>query len=336
MLPPRAIQFMGLNAVRVLSLISLILVFSSTILVMVTNVKAFNNFQSEKGSDSNSTMLDCDYIEGSTVPNQPAGIFWAVVSSLLVIFQTIVLFLSEVSWPMAFFDKYFPVLGTKFGLGPLGIFQCLIATQILSHHVDDFTLVAAFFLFSLGCLNMLLGLIFRERAKSKRSITEWRAEAKGVLPTSIDSRPVFVNSTSFVSHVFGGQEKPSAPWPQHPQVMVHQETTSDAQSYKSTEKAGYGFGRQGEKAAGLRGFILQKPEESLPRYASPAPTHAVSVSRSASRSSSSDSSSFYAPERASTVHSSRRDVRGHVNDDRHSAADSDGGAPAFRSSPTAL
>lgn len=52
---------MGLNAVRVLSLISLILVFSSTILVMVTNIKAVNTFQAEKGSD-NSTMLDCDYI----------------------------------------------------------------------------------------------------------------------------------------------------------------------------------------------------------------------------------------------------------------------------------
>jgi hypothetical protein len=26
---------------------------------------------------------------------------------------------------MAFFDRFFPVLGTKFGLGPLGIFQCL-------------------------------------------------------------------------------------------------------------------------------------------------------------------------------------------------------------------
>ncbi|KAF8912174.1 hypothetical protein CPB84DRAFT_760324 [Gymnopilus junonius] len=254
-----------------------------------------NTFEAEKGSDDNSTMLDCDYIMGSTVPNQPAGVFWAIVSSLLVIFQTIILFrkfdflwtnspshinlVSEVSWPMAFFDKYFPVLGTKFGLGPLGIFQGLIATQILSHHVDDFTLVSAFFLFSLGCLNMLLGLIFREHAKSKRSITEWRAEAKGVLPTHIDSRPVFINSTSFVSHVFGGQEKPSTPWPQQPQVMVHHETTSDAQSYKSTEKVGYGFGRQGEKAAGLRGFILQKPEESLPRYVSPAPAQLSPRSR---------------------------------------------------------
>lgn len=51
---------MGLNAVRALSLVSLILVFSSTILVMVTNIKAVNAFEADKG---NSTMLDCDYIE---------------------------------------------------------------------------------------------------------------------------------------------------------------------------------------------------------------------------------------------------------------------------------
>src|SRR4051812_25753567 len=36
-------------------------------------------------------MDDFFFCSGSTVPNQPAGAFWAVVSSLLVIFQTIVL-----------------------------------------------------------------------------------------------------------------------------------------------------------------------------------------------------------------------------------------------------
>ncbi|KIL61261.1 hypothetical protein M378DRAFT_82691, partial [Amanita muscaria Koide BX008] len=49
--------------------------------------------------------------------------------------------------------------------------------QILSHHVDDFTLISAF-LFAIGCLNMLLGLIFHEFVKEKRSIRTWRAEAK--------------------------------------------------------------------------------------------------------------------------------------------------------------
>jgi hypothetical protein len=31
--------------------------------------------------------------------------------------------------------------------------------------------------------------------------------------------------------------------------------------------AGFGFGRQGEKTAGLKGYLISKPVESLPRYA---------------------------------------------------------------------
>ena len=54
------VQFIGLNAIRALSLVSLILVFSSTILVMVINIKAVNAFVANQG---NSTMVDCDYIE---------------------------------------------------------------------------------------------------------------------------------------------------------------------------------------------------------------------------------------------------------------------------------
>ncbi|KAF5388903.1 hypothetical protein D9757_005071 [Collybiopsis confluens] len=258
MLPPRAYTFIGLNVVRALSIIAMILVFASGIEVMVMNVKAVNFYEAHKG-DNNSTMsaMNMDYIAGSTVPNQPAGIFWAVVSGLLIIFQTIILILSECGWPIAFFDHFFPVLGSGFGTGALGIFQGLIGAQILSHHVDEFTLVSAFFLFSIGCLNMLIGLIFRESAKSKRSITSWRTESKAVLPTIHDPRPVFVN----VSPAFTGGsmvediEKPRL--------------ASDFGSFKSTSS--YGFGRQGEKAASLRGFMLKVPEEITPRYMSPTP-----------------------------------------------------------------
>ncbi|KIK61857.1 hypothetical protein GYMLUDRAFT_557690 [Collybiopsis luxurians FD-317 M1] len=278
MLPPRACMFtsffilgrvslmnasdtfIGLNVVRALSIIAMILVFASSIEVMVTNIKAVNFYEAHKG-ENNSTMsaMNMDYIAGSTVPNQPAGIFWAVVSSLLIIFQTVILILSECSWPISFFDHFFPVLGSDFGTGALGIFQCLIGAQILSHHVDEFTLVSAFFLFSLGCLNMLLGLIFRESAKSKRSITSWRKESKAVLPTINDPRPVFVNVSPAFNTGSEFSEKPRL--------------ASDFGSFKSTysDKSGLGFGRQGEKAAGLKGFILQTPEQSLPRYMTPPP-----------------------------------------------------------------
>ena len=61
----------------------------------------------------------------STVPNQIGGVFWAVVNRLLIIFQVITLLFSELGWFAAFFDRFFPVLGTQFGLGALGIFQGL-------------------------------------------------------------------------------------------------------------------------------------------------------------------------------------------------------------------
>ncbi|KAF8647461.1 hypothetical protein AX16_006667 [Volvariella volvacea WC 439] len=253
--PPRAYVFGGLNVVRAISIIALILVFASTIFVMTNNIKAVNNFEANKGN----TEEDCDYIEGSTVPIQPAGVFWAIMASLLIIFQTIILFLSEIGWPSKFFDRFFPVLGSDFGLGPLGIFQCLIATQILSHHVDDFTLVAAFFLFSIGCLNILLGLIFRQSAKSKRSILSWREEKKGILPTIIESRlPPGTHIPGTFSFSFPGTKSKS---------------NNNSRNSDNNEKSGYpdfsgmGFGRQAEKAAGLRGFVISKPEESLPRYA---------------------------------------------------------------------
>ena len=96
---------------------------------------------------------------------------------------------------------------------------------MLSHHVDEFSLVSAFFLFSVGCLNMLIGL-FREKVKHKRSIMSWREEAKGVLPTHKDLRPPFVRS---------------------PQAFTKMDD-DDVYGHR-----GNGFGRQGEKAAGLKG-----------------------------------------------------------------------------------
>ncbi|KAK7455102.1 hypothetical protein VKT23_010973 [Stygiomarasmius scandens] len=267
---PRSYTFIGLNVVRALSIIGLILVFSSSILVMVTNIRAVNAFQAavQSGNSTQEEFLDnCDYIDGSNVPNQAAGVFWAVVSTLLIIAQSIILFLSECSWPLPFFDRFFPVIGTNFGLGPLGIFQCLIGAQILSHHVDEFTLVAAFFLFSIGCLNMLLGLVFRESAKPKRSIRAWREEGRGVFdvvtPPQAGTKsmsvfapvtPAMTGSSQFTSTEKDIEKGPASEF-----------------GVKRNSSSGFGFGRQGEKKAGLKGFILQRPEETLPRYASPTP-----------------------------------------------------------------
>ncbi|KAF8447647.1 hypothetical protein L210DRAFT_3609909 [Boletus edulis BED1] len=254
MAPIRTYIFFTLNAVRVLSIVSLLLVFASSILVIVNDVEAVNEYDSAKQS-SNATseaFADCEYILNSTVPNQIGGVFWAVINRLFIIFQVITLILSELGWPAAFFDRFFPVLGTQFGLGALGIFQGLIGASVLSQHVDDFTLVAAFFLFIIGCINMLLGLIFRESVKERRSITAWRAGPQNTLPTHLPP----------AAHLNRAGTSSSG--------------RSFASSTVSASRAGYGFGRQGEKAAGMKGFLISKPLETLPRYAA-RPTSPPSV-----------------------------------------------------------
>ncbi|KAG6820321.1 hypothetical protein H0H93_002170 [Arthromyces matolae] len=280
MLPPRAYVFIGLNGVRILSVIALVLVFASNIVTLVNDIEAVNHFVVAGKSGSNSTivssdgtnstlsMMDMDYIMGSTVPNQPAGVFWAVLNRLLIIGQSVLLIMSEFGWPARFFNHYFPVLGKDFGLGALGVIQCLIGAAILSHRVDTFTLVSAFFLFSIGCLNILVGLIWRASAKSKRSLTEWREKAKSVLPThvaGVDVRPAMSVASSA------------------PSVISSMFTGSDSGSHGSANKSSLGFGRQGEKAAAMKGgllrflysksnfadegYLISKPLETLPRYA---------------------------------------------------------------------
>jgi hypothetical protein len=283
MLPPRAYVFIGLNIIRVLSIIALLLVLASSGVTLANDIKAVNRFveggkhvvnATSADGAVNGTMeafVDMDYITGSTVPNQPAGAFWAVLNRLFIVFQTIVLILSELGFPAKFFDRFFPVLGKDFGLGALGLFQMLLGAAILSHRVDTFTLVSAFFLFSLGCLNVLLGLIFRESVKSKRSVTSWREQAKSVLPTYTGSSNVAPTAASppppsFVSHLYTGSSMGSHHG--HGHSKGNSSWSHEKGSYDEKDKfTGYGFGRQGEKAAAMQGYLLSKPVESLPRYA---------------------------------------------------------------------
>jgi hypothetical protein len=187
---------------------------------------------------------------GSTVPNQPAGAFWAVLNRLLIIFQVIVLILSEIGWPQSFFLTYFPVLGRDFGTGALGVIQCLVGAAVLSHYVTTFALVSGFFIFVIGCINILVGLIFRAGAKTKRSLTAWKDHAKSALPTHVG--PVNVKSMmtspqpTFLSTMYTGSSN-------------NDEKKAYSQESVNSEKTGFGFGRQAEKSAALKGlppFVL--------------------------------------------------------------------------------
>jgi len=276
MLPPHGYTFIGLNIVRILSIIALLLVFSSSIVVIVHDIDAVNQFTVAKGNDASSEPLNCTlvsdgYIFDSTVPNQPAGAFWAVVNRLLIIGQTVVLLLSEIGFPSQFFDKVFPVLGKNFGLGALGLIQCLIGAAILSHHVDDFSLVSAFFLFSIGCLNIFIGLIWRESARGKRSLTSWRESKEDILPKNLHLRsgPVMSSARGWT---------PSLP-SYHSSSKSMDEKVGYFDTEAATNRVGYGFGRQGEKAAANRGFLITKPLESLPRYVPKQTSHPTGESK---------------------------------------------------------
>lgn len=52
--------FLGLNAIRALSVIAMLLVFSSSIFVLVKDIEAVNNF-TKTATDAD--YADCDYIE---------------------------------------------------------------------------------------------------------------------------------------------------------------------------------------------------------------------------------------------------------------------------------
>jgi len=250
MLPWKAWRFIGLNVVRALSLIALVLVFISNILVMVHDVNAFKSPGSSVHvtNSTNTTRTHeerCEYIEGSTAPNTPAGPFWAVLNRLLILAQVIFLIFSEIGWPNAFFARFLPFLSDEHGVTAIGVLECLIGAQVNSHAVDDFPMVAAFLLFSIGCLNLILALVFGKAVKSHRSILSWRQ--RDILPkTSAD----LARAASQKTHS-------SPAWSAGSDIFNEKPHYTDG--YHSASPPGYGFGKQGEKKAAYEGYLVSKP-----------------------------------------------------------------------------
>lgn len=254
-------RFIGLNVIRLFSLIGLCLVFASNIIVLVDDVNAVrrNKPSAEQGTEQPENKVACDYINGSTVPNQPGGDIWAVVNRLFILIQVILCAFSEFGWPDRLFEKILPILSSEFGVGPIGLLEILLSVQVLSHHVDTFAMVAAFFLLSIGFLNLICALFFGKAVKSHRSLTWWRQ--KDTLPRTASDlahmagvpRPIVSVASSVASSIFDEKEKYESP------------------SNDGTIGYGYGFGRQTEKASGLKSFLMSKPiqvpAETLPRYA---------------------------------------------------------------------
>ena len=168
-------------------------------------------------------LIDSPRFRNSTVPDQAGGVTWAVINRLFIIAQVTILVVSELGWFARLFDKFFPVVGPEFGPGPLGVFQCLIGGTVLSHHVRKFTLVSGFFLFSIGCLNIVIGLVLGVAAKTIRSGGMGKSDSLHL------RRPVPLRRQSFVlsEEAVAGPSSPPAP----------------------------GFGKRIEKSASIQGTV---------------------------------------------------------------------------------
>jgi hypothetical protein len=236
----RGFLFYGLNLVRFISVVSLILVFASSFYVMamdIISVKQFRKDSKQPGESPEGILAGCDYIGNSTIPGQRGGIAWAVINRLFIIAQVTILAFSEMDWFPQLFDRFFPVVGPEFGLGPLGVFQCLIGGTVLSHHVREFALVSGFFLFSIGGLNIIIGLILGVAAKTVRSGGMWESDSLVFLPSFTRKK----RASTLDDSVPGAAPGPSG-------------------------SSGLGFGKHAEKAATMNGIPLPQSPPPLPTY----------------------------------------------------------------------
>ncbi|KAH9815119.1 hypothetical protein DFH28DRAFT_893157 [Melampsora americana] len=135
-----------------------------------------SKFLAKVDGSMSSGLSEChsDYVSGSFIPKSVGGILFVTLELLFNIFILLLCLLSEISPPRIpeFFENYFPPLGQGFGVGILGSLEIYIASITLSHKINKPSLVSAWILFVIGCLNVLLGIVFGARIRSKRSLLD--------------------------------------------------------------------------------------------------------------------------------------------------------------------
>lgn len=204
-------KFFILNALRGLSMISLLFVFIANIVIMAQDIQAIQHGVTDKDHE------DCDYIENSGVPNQPAGAFRAFFIIALNIVEVMVLFLSETGFPPNLFKKWIPCLESESSLVGLGVLEVLLAAQMMSHFMDSFPLVACFFLLIAGILNILT--MYFDRPRFYRTIAYWRSRKASGQTATMESG---------LSHSYS---------------QSHRAPTSAAPSVYTEKEHSYGFAR---------------------------------------------------------------------------------------------
>lgn len=166
------ITFLGLNALRLVSLVVIILVFTTLIMGFVEDVRDYHN----DAIMDEALTEDCAYVPGTSIPMQTWGILWVEVHRALLILGVIALFFAECSFfSIARLENasqiWFPVLSRTRGLAALGCVHVVIATSILSHYLDEFPLVVSWMLFVIGMCYLCLGLAFHSHPlKDGRSL----------------------------------------------------------------------------------------------------------------------------------------------------------------------
>jgi hypothetical protein len=109
---------------------------------------------------------------------------------------------------------------------------------------------------------VFFGLIFREKAKSKRSVTSWREHAKGVLPTPVQHGLGAAKTLSPHLRSWSSEKRKSV-W--FNDSLSHKKS-NESNDGLNRDFSGMGFGRRAEKAAALKGFMLAKPVQSSPKH----------------------------------------------------------------------
>ncbi|KAK4054074.1 hypothetical protein OIV83_001099 [Microbotryomycetes sp. JL201] len=116
----------------------------------------------------------CAYIGQTSVPLSRGGLLFSTLEKVFGMTILLLLLASEVPPPtrytQMFWSYAFPPLGNTFGVGVLGTIQVFVGCTALSHAVGGFALVAYWFLWIVGFVNILFGLAFGARIKQIRSM----------------------------------------------------------------------------------------------------------------------------------------------------------------------
>lgn len=176
MLPLRGIIFLLLNAVRTISIVSLILLFAAVITLMVQDSKAY--FALRQTSRFATYSNEYCYFPDTEVPTSTWGLFWLQLDRFYILMIAIICALSEITIPIIrkTYDRFLPILGTPFSTAPLGIIQMMTSASLLSHYQEGFPLRVAWLLFFIGMINFLLGIAFRREIRLRRSLLRSKRE----------------------------------------------------------------------------------------------------------------------------------------------------------------